>query len=73
MQRIITLVWGVVFLGEFVLRVVLIFTLSPAMVLALSPVVLGAATLLAAVWTLGYAARAGGAGCGRLGRQSSAA
>lgn len=57
-QRMITLVWGLVFFGEFLLRVVLIYNVSPAMVLAVSPVVLGTATLLAILWTFSYAARA---------------
>ena len=54
-QRIITLVWGLVFFGEFLLRVVLIYTVSPALVLAISPIVLGTATVLAVVWTFSYA------------------
>lgn len=61
-QRIITAVWGCVFLGEFTLRVVLIYTVSPATVLAVSPVVLGGATLLTVLWTFAYAARARRAG-----------
>ncbi len=56
-QRVITLVWGLVFIGEFVLRLVLIYTTSPGTVLAVSPAVLGVASLLAAVWTMRYAAR----------------
>lgn len=63
-QRIITLVWGLVFVGEFTLRVVLIYTFSPATVLAVSPIVLGAATILTMLWTIGYAARARGRCCG---------
>jgi hypothetical protein len=56
-QRIITLVWGLVFLGEFTLRVALIYTVSPATVLAVSPAVLGGATLLTMLWTFSYAGR----------------
>jgi hypothetical protein len=56
-QRIITLVWGMVFVGEFTLRLVLIYSLSPATVLAVSPIVLGTATLLTMLWTFGYVAR----------------
>jgi hypothetical protein len=61
-QRIMTLVWGLVFVGEFTVRVVLIYTLSPAVVLAVSPIVLGSATLLTVLWTIRYAARARQAG-----------
>ncbi len=56
-QRIITLVWGLVFIGEFMLRIALIFTVSPGTVLAVSPIVLGAATLLTMFWTFSYVAR----------------
>ena len=64
-QRIITLVWGLVFVGEFTLRVVFIYTLSPATVLAVSPLVLSGATLLTVLWTFSYAARARKAGLAR--------
>lgn len=59
MYRIITLVWGLVLVGEFALRLVLIYTVSPAMVLAISPVVLGGVSLLAGLWTAKSAARSG--------------
>ncbi len=64
-QRIMTLVWGLVFVGEFALRVVFIYTLSPAMVLAVSPLVLGGASVLTMLWTFRYAARARKAGAAR--------
>jgi uncharacterized membrane protein len=64
-QRIITLVWGLVFVGEFTLRVVLIYTLSPATVLAVSPFVLGGASVLCTFWTFSYVARARKAGDAR--------
>jgi hypothetical protein len=57
-NRLITLVWAGAFLGEFALRVVLVFTLPPVVVLAVAPVVLGAITLATIVWTYGYIARA---------------
>ena len=59
MQRIITLVWGLVLVGEFTLRVVLIYTVSPATVLVVSPTVMGVASLLTIIWTMKYGARAG--------------
>lgn len=61
-QRIITLVWGLVLLGEFTLRVVLIYALSTARVLTVSPIALGALSLLTVAWTFGYAVRARKAG-----------
>jgi hypothetical protein len=56
-NRLITTLWGVVFVGELVLRVVLVFTLPAAVVLVVSPLVLGVLTVLAIVWSLAYAAR----------------
>ena len=70
-QRIMTLVWGLVFVGEFTVRVVLIYTLSPATVLAVSPIVLGSATLLTVLWTFSYAARARKAGAAARMRASA--
>jgi hypothetical protein len=59
MQRIVTLVWGLVLVGEFTLRVALIYTVSPATVLAVSPVVMGVVSLLTVIWTMKYGLRAG--------------
>lgn len=70
-QRIMTLVWGLVFVGEFTVRVVLIYTVSPATVLAVSPIVLGSATLLTVLWTFSYAARARKAGAAARMRASA--
>lgn len=57
-HRMVTLIWGLLFIAEFAFRAVLIYTVSPATVLAVSPVVLGTATVLVIVWTFRYAARA---------------
>lgn len=56
-HRVITLVWGLLFIGEFAFRVALIYTVSPATVLAVSPIVLGTATILTIVWTMRYGGR----------------
>jgi hypothetical protein len=56
-NRLITLLWGVVFVGELALRVVLVFTLPAAAVLVVSPLILGVLTVFAIVWSLAYAAR----------------
>jgi len=56
-NRLVTLVWGLVFTGELALRVLLVFTLSPAAVLVISPLLLGLLTVATAVWSLAYAAR----------------
>ncbi|MBW4053785.1 MAG: hypothetical protein HIU85_20475 [Proteobacteria bacterium] len=54
-HRMVTLVWGLLFICEFAFRVVLIYTVSPATVLLVSPLVLNTATILVIVWTFSYA------------------
>lgn len=56
-NRLVTTVWGFVFVGELVARVVLIFTLSAAWVLVVSPALLGVLTVATVVWSLAYARR----------------
>jgi hypothetical protein len=57
-HRMVTLVWGLLFICEFAFRVVLIYTVSPATVLVVSPLVLNTATVLVIVWTFSYSRRA---------------
>ncbi len=56
--RLITSVWGGVFLGEFAIHLVLIFRLPVAWVLVVSPIPLGSLTIGTIVWTFRYAKRA---------------
>ena len=53
-HRLITTVWGVAYVGEFIIRIILVYTLSTALVLAISPILLGGITLGAIVWTFSY-------------------
>lgn len=57
-SRLITSVWGVVFVGEFAIHLVFIFRLPVAWVLVLSPVLLGGLTVVTIVWTFFCAKRA---------------
>ena len=57
-NRVITVVWGVSYAGEFILRVILVYTLPTAVVLAVSPIILGGLTILTIAWTFAYARRA---------------
>jgi hypothetical protein len=57
-HRLITVVWGSVYLGEFALRVALILLVPVAWVLAISPVLFGSLTLVTIVWTFRYVKRA---------------
>ncbi|HEY8055723.1 MAG TPA: VC0807 family protein [Terriglobales bacterium] len=56
-NRLITSIWGVVFTGELALRVVFVYTLPVAVVLVISPIVLGVLTVVTIVWTIAYARR----------------
>ena len=57
-HRLITVVWGAVYLGEFSIRLTLIILLPAAAVLAISPVLLGGLTVATILWTFRYAKRA---------------
>jgi len=56
-HRLITTVWAFVLIAEFVTRVILVYTLPAPVVLAVSPFVLGLATILTIGWTFRYASR----------------
>ena len=56
-HRLITTAWGLVFVGEFVLRLTLVYNLPAPIVLVVSPVVLNLATILLIIWTFWYASR----------------
>jgi hypothetical protein len=71
-HRVVTLVWGLLFIAEFAVRALLIYTVSPATVLAVSPVVLGTATILTIIWTFRYGARARRRGLERRNAQLTA-
>jgi hypothetical protein len=53
-HRLITIVWGCAFLGDFFIRLVLVLTLPHALVIALAPFVLVGTNGLAMLWTLAY-------------------
>lgn len=55
---LITIVWGVALVAEFALRVILVYTLSVAQVLAISPIVFNAITIGLILWTIAYGNRA---------------
>lgn len=57
-SRLITVVWGIVYVGEFGMRVALILLVPVAWVLVISPVLLGSLTLVTILWTFRYAKRA---------------
>jgi hypothetical protein len=53
-NRLITFVWGCAFIGEFLVRVVLVYTLSPVLVLAVAPIITTAIVVGTMLWTFAY-------------------
>jgi hypothetical protein len=56
-HRLITSVWGFVFVGELAVRIVLIYRLPAALVLVLSPILLGVLTTVTMIWAFSYGHR----------------
>jgi hypothetical protein len=56
-NRLITIVWGTVYVGELIVRVVLIYTLPAQLVLVFSPLLIGGLTVFTIIWTFGYVRR----------------
>jgi len=56
-HRLITTVWGCVFVGELIVRIILIYNESAAVVLVASPILLGTLTIATIIWTFRYASR----------------
>jgi uncharacterized membrane protein len=56
-HRLITTVWGCAFVGELILRIVLIYNASAATVLIVSPILLGTLTIVTMIWAFSYGYR----------------
>jgi hypothetical protein len=56
-HRLITSVWGMVFVGELVLRIILIYNVPAATVLVVSPILVGTLTVVTMVWAFSYGHR----------------
>jgi hypothetical protein len=61
-HRLITAVWGCVLLGEFAVRIWMVYHFSTSTVLTFSPILFNATIVLTMLWTLAYAKRARAAG-----------
>ena len=64
--RLVTVVWGATSVGEFLLRVALVYTMPVPVVLVISPIILGGLLIATIVWTFAYIRRMRA----RRGRQS---
>jgi hypothetical protein len=71
-HRLITSVWGIAYVGEFIIRVILVYTLPAAFVLALSPILLGGITIGTITWTFAYVRHARRRGAELAQRQQQA-
>ena len=56
-HRLVTVTWGLVYVGEFVLRIALAYNLPAPVVLAIAPFSTGLVTVGTIVWTFWYAYR----------------
>ncbi len=57
-SRVTTVVWGIVYSGDFLLRLLLVFTLPVAAVLAVGPILTGGLIGGTLLWTFAYLRRA---------------
>lgn len=55
--QIITAVWGLTYAAEFVARIILVYTIPVAAVVAIAPIMTGLATIFAIVWTFRFRSR----------------
>ncbi|HEV3317452.1 MAG TPA: VC0807 family protein [Candidatus Angelobacter sp.] len=56
-HRLITSVWGSVFVGELILRIILIYNVPAATVLIVSPILVGTLTVVTMIWAFSYGHR----------------
>ncbi len=54
-HKLITLVWGLVYVGEFLFRITLVYSQPVPVVLIVSPFMIGFATIFCIIWTFRYA------------------
>jgi len=63
--RLITVVWGATSVGEFLIRVALVYTMPVPVVLVVSPIVLGGLVIGTILWTFAYLRRMRARAAGR--------
>jgi hypothetical protein len=70
-HRLITSVWGCVFVGELILRIILIYHVSASTVLILSPILVGTLTIVTMIWAFSYGHRVRVRASGKLSQVAS--
>lgn len=68
-HRRITIVWGFAFFGEFLVRVILAYTLPVVVVLGVAPIITTGIVVATFLWTFAYARAAAKRGAARRQRQ----
>ena len=56
-HRLVTSVWGCAFIGDLILRIILIYNTSASTVLIVSPILIGTVTTVTMIWTFSYGRR----------------
>jgi hypothetical protein len=56
-HRLITGVWGCAFVGDLIVRIVLIYNAPASTVLIVSPILIGTLTTVTMIWTFSYGRR----------------
>jgi hypothetical protein len=56
-HRLITSVWGCAFVGELIIRIILIYNVSASTVLIVSPILVGTLTTVTMIWAFSYGRR----------------
>jgi hypothetical protein len=56
-HRLVTAVWGLAYVGEFVIRTALVYSVPAPVVLVVSPIMMGFVTITVIVWTFWYRSR----------------
>ena len=56
-HRLITSVWGCIFVGELILRIILIYHVPASTVLIVSPILIGSLTIVTMIWAFSYGHR----------------
>jgi hypothetical protein len=51
----VTLVWDLVYVGEFLVRIILVYSLPAPVVLIVSPFIIGFTTIFTIIWMFWYA------------------
>jgi hypothetical protein len=72
-MRVITLVWGVTWVGEFLLRIILVYNMSIPQFLAISPFIFYAVTIAVIGFTFIYSDRSRKQGAARQAAHEAAA